>query len=365
MLAVVLAFGTASLAGACRATTPEKGTDLMIGVKIYAYEGALPELFADWRSLAVNTVFVSPDLASQQGFMELARKEGISVFLILPIFYNPEELKKDPGLYAVTERGEKARDEWVEFICPTRDDYLSRRIEWIKTLVRNLNPDGVSLDFIRYFVFWEKVYPDRTPGSIPNSCFDQSCLDRFRKDTGIVLPEGHGGTAEVAKWILSNHGREWAEWKCGVITGLVASIADEVRAIKPGLTVNIHAVPWRESDFGGAIRTIAGQDLEALSGPADMVSPMCYWHMLKRRPSWIHDVVRDVRSQTKGRVVPSIQVGSAYISDSLSVKEFREALEQALRPPSMGVIFWNWDALVKEPEKREVVAARLKDLIRS
>lgn len=338
----------------------EKSRDPMIGVKIYAHEGALRELFGEWRSLGVNTVFVSPSLAAQDQFRALARRHGISVFLILPIFFNPEELKENPGLYALTDRGEKAKDDWVEFVCPTRPDYRSRRVEWIKTLVRDLDPDGISLDFIRYFVFWEKVYPERTPESIANSCFDRSCLEQFQRDTEITLPGGLGGTADTAKWIMTEHGREWTEWKCGVITSLVRSIAHEARAIKPKITVNIHSVPWRAGDFGGAIKVIAGQDLSALATQADMISPMCYWHMLKRKPPWIREVIEDVYSLTKGCVVPSIQVGNAYINDRLSVEEFKEALEEALRPPSGGVIFWNWDALAKEPEKKAVVAARLR-----
>ena len=344
-----------------RYLAPEKGSGLMVGVKIYAHEGPLPELFAEWSSVGVNAVFVSPDLAAQGKFRELARARGISLFLILPFFFNPEELKNDPGLYALTDRGERAKDDWVEFVCPTRPDYRERRIQWIKTLVRELDPDGISLDFIRYFVFWEMVYPERTLDSIANSCFDRSCLERFEKDTGIRPPPGIGGTAAAAKWIMTRHGREWTEWKCGIITSLVKSIAAEVRTIKPELIVNIHAVPWRETDFGGAIKVIAGQDLEALAAPADMISPMCYWHMLKRKPPWIHEVVDDVFSRTSGRVIPSIQVGNAYISDKLSTEEFQEALEEALRPPSGGVVFWNWDALAKEPEKKAVVAARLKN----
>jgi hypothetical protein len=338
----------------------KNGKDLMIGVKIYEHEGSLLQLFEEWRLIRVNTVFVSPALAAQGQFRELARKQGISVFLILPVFSNPEELKKDPGLYALTDRGEKAKDDWVEFVCPTRQDYRSRRIDWIKSLVRELDPDGISLDFIRYFVFWEMVYPERTPDSIANSCFDRSCLDRFQKDTGITLPKGLGEAAEAAKWIMAEHGQDWAEWKCGIITSLVRSIAAEARAIKPKLKVNIHSVPWREKDFGGAIKVIAGQDLAALAATTDMISPMCYWHMLKRKPPWIREVVEDVYSKTKGLVVPSIQVTNAYISDRLSLEEFKKALDEALRPPSGGVIFWNWDALAKEPEKKAAVAARLR-----
>jgi len=261
VLAVFLALGGAALADGCR----EKSQDLMIGVKIYAHEGSLPELFEEWRSVGINTVFVSPALAAQGQFRELARKQGISVFLILPIFFNPEELKKDSGLYALTDRGDTAKDDWVEFVCPTRPEYLSRRIKWIKTLVRELDPDGISLDFIRYFVFWEMVYPERTLDSIANSCFDRSCVDRFQKDTGIALPEGLSGTADTARWIMAEHGREWTEWKCGIIADLVGSIADEVRAIKPKLMINVHSVPWREKDFGGAIKAIAGQDVAALA----------------------------------------------------------------------------------------------------
>jgi hypothetical protein len=367
-LVIFLALVGAVLAAECLeqakvqppAAAAEKSAGLMIGVKVYAHEGSLSDLFAEWRSIGINTVFVSPELAAQGQFRTMARRQGISVFLILPIFFNPEELKKDPGLYALTDRGDRAKDDWVEFVCPTRPDYLSRRREWIKTLVREHDPDGISLDFIRYFVFWEMVYPERTLDSIANTCFDQSCLDRFQKDTGITLPEGLSGTADKARWILDEHGQEWTEWKCGILSGLVKSIADEVRSIKPKLRINIHSVPWREDDFGGAIKTIAGQDLTALACSADLISPMCYWHMLKRKPPWVHGVVEDVYSRTKGLVVPSIQVGNAYISDPLSVVEFKEALDEALRPPSGGVILWNWDALAKEPEKKTAFAARLK-----
>jgi hypothetical protein len=338
----------------------EQSRDLIVGVKIYAHEGALEGLFKEWRALGVNTVFVSPELATQGSFRRMAREEGIAVFLILPIFYNQDELKKDPGLYAITDRGKKAKDDWVEFVCPTRPEYLERRTAAIVSLIEKVDPEGISLDFIRYFVFWEMVYPERTLDSIADSCFDRSCLDLFQRETGIRLPEHLDGAAEKARWIISGHRREWADWKCSVITRVVRSIAKAAKAAKPEIIINIHTVPWRREDFGGAIRIIAGQDLGALAAQTDMISPMCYWHMLKRSPAWIHEVVEDVYSQSRGRVIPSIQVGNAYLSENLSVDEFREALKEALKPPSGGVVFWNWDALARDPAKKAVVAAFFK-----
>ena len=360
ILLCVLAWTGVLAVGASPPSAQPDSKELMIGIKIYAYGGDLPELFAEWESLGINTVFVSPDLAAQDSFRELAREEGIAVFLILPIFYNPEELEKAPGLSALTEQGERAKDDWVEFICPTRRDYLERRIGSIKGLVQDLDPDGISLDFIRYFVFWEMVYPERTLESISDTCFDQNCLKRFQRETGIRLPESLSGTADRARWILSKHRREWTDWKCGVIAGAARLLAEAARGVKPDIEISIHTVPWRRDDFGGAIRSIAGQDVSALAGQADMISPMCYWHLLKRTPPWIHEVVDDAFAQGKGRVIPSIQVGNAYLKEKIPLKEFEEALGEALKPPSGGVIFWDWAALVREPEKKAALHAFLE-----
>lgn len=332
----------------------------MIGVKIYASERSFSELFKEWRSLGINTVFVSVTLGSEKAFRELARREGIALFLIIPIFFNPEELEKNPGLYAITDRGKRAQEEWVQFVCPTREDYRSQKIEQIKSLIRELNPDGISLDFIRFFVFWEKVYPDRQWASLPHTCFDESCLDNFRKETGRELPPGISGVPAQADWILKNYRQEWMDWKCRVIASMVNSIASEARRIKPEIMINIHAVPWRESDFGGAIKFIAGQDLAASAAYTNFISPMCYSHMLKREPSWIHSVVKDVQSQTQGQVIPSIQVSKAYLSEEFSVEEFSDALQEALKPPSRGVIFWSWEALDQAPEKKGVIRSFIK-----
>jgi len=141
----------------------------------------------------------------------------------------PEELEKKSDLFAVTDVGKKASEELVKFVCPSRKDYRTQRIEYVKNLVREFNPEGISLDFIRYFVYWEKVYQDRKLSSLPNTCFDPHCLEEFQKTAKIKIPQEASDTSEKAKWIIENHLQEWTEWKCRVITSMVKAISEEER----------------------------------------------------------------------------------------------------------------------------------------
>ncbi len=334
--------------------------DSMIGVKIYEYEGNLEDLFEEWRFLGINTAFVSESLLSNEKFRDLAKENSITTFVILPIFFNPEVLRKNPDLYAITDKGEIAKEEWVEFICPTRVEYREQRIADIEQIVQKFNPDGISLDFIRHFVFWEKVYPDRTLNSIPNTCFDSHCLNVFEQETGIIIPRALTTTQQKANWIKTNVLHDWVEWKCSVITQMVKEITDAAKEIKPDLATNVHAVPWMATDFEGAARIVAGQDLATISLHTDFISPMCYSHMVKRPAPWINSVVNDMHSRTQSKIVPSIQVKEAYLADILSVDEFETTLIEALKTPSEGVIFWSWDALDKDPEKKDVIEHLIK-----
>jgi len=84
---------------------------------------------------------------------------------------------------------------------------------------------------------------------------------------------------------------------------------------------------------------------------ADLLSPMCYHHMLKRDTKWINSVVRDAHKKAEKPVVPSIQVKREYTDKDITVTEFEDALKEALKPPSSGVIFWNWYMLISDSLK--------------
>ena len=334
----------------------------LIGAKIYEHQGPYNLLFKQWNQMGINTGFCSEELISDPEFMKEAREHQISTFVIFPVFFNPGILAQAPQMAAINRNGEAAREEWVEFVCPSRDDYQQQVLAHARQLVRDHQPDGFSIDFIRHFVYWEKVYPDRDPGTLPVSCFDSVCLNHFQAEAGISLPMELESIPEMANWILENHHDAWIEWRCRLITSMVEDIKTAVREEKPDIRINIHLVPWAEEDFNGAIRMVAGQDIRALSALSDYLSPMTYSHMLKQPPAWVHDIVEDFHRQTGARILPSIQVGKAYLETDYDLEEFRLTMEAALEAPSSGVIIWSWEHLVSEPEKvklfKDIVTTR-------
>lgn len=332
---------------------PEEDRPL-IGVKIYEHHGPYDQLFMKWDKMGINTGFCSQDLISDQEFMNEARKNGISTFVIFPVFFNPELLAESPDIAAINRNGEPAAEEWVEFVCPSREDYRQLIVEHARQIVREHRPDGISIDFIRHFVYWEKVYPDRDPVSLPVSCFDSVCLAHFQAERSVSIPDSLTTVQGKAAWILENHEEAWTGWRCQLITSMVEAIAEAAREEKPDILVNIHLVPWAAEDFNDAIQRVAGQDIPALSQYADYLSPMTYAHMVQREPAWIHRIVDDIYLQTGGTVLPSIQVGKAYLDTELGLEEFRETVEAALQPPSSGVVVWSWERLIAEPEKADL-----------
>jgi hypothetical protein len=335
---------------------PSPSRPLRVGVKIYERHGDARRLFADFVDLGFNTLFVSEALAGDTEFRDLARRNGMAVFVIQPVFQDPDELKLKPDLFAVTNAGTPARDDWVAFVCPTREEYRRSRAEAITRAVSRLEPDGISLDFIRYFAYWERIFPERTDESIPRTCYCPTCLERFSRETGVSRPSTVQTPAQAAAWIEAKHLEAWTRWKCQVISSMVEDVTNRVRAARPGLQVNLHAVPWRRDDFGGALRKVVAQDLPALSRMTDYVSPMCYSAMLRREPAWIASVVKDFAAQSSAPVLPSIQVKEYYPGDrTLDAAEFEACLRAALEPPSAGVVFWSWDLIEKAPENRRVI----------
>jgi len=350
-LAIALTFNIGALAPRSAGETSQ-----VIGAKIYEYKGDFAKLFDQWGETGLDTVWASEALVRTPGFMEAAKRRKLGVYVIAPVFFNPSALARQPELWAMTGYGERARDEWVEFVCPSRSDYRQSRVEWINAIVRDVDPDGISIDFIRHFIFWEKVPPDAKLDPLRSSCFCPHCLRSFQASEQVAIPRNLTTTRAQAQWIVTNRLSEWSNWKCRTITSMVETIAREARAVKPDVKLVVHLVPWRETDFNGGWKTIVGQDIGALAKLVDVLSPMCYAHMVRQDAAWIHAVVEDVQRRGPGHaIIPAIQVKEAYRPETMTAADFEQHLSQALLPPSRGVAFWEWPALEKDSQKRGIV----------
>lgn len=335
----------------------------IVGVKMYELPADLDRLFAQWRDLGVTAAFVSQAAAENERFRSIAKTSGIDVFVIVPVFYDPVALERDPSLVAITSTGREAREDWVEFVCPSRESYRSQRIEEVREMVARLRPDGLSLDFIRHFVFWEKVHPATLHSDIPNACFCSHCIEAFSEETGIEIPGTLNATAEIADWILEHNAGPWTDWKIGLINSMAWDLARVAREKRPSIEINIHAVPWRRTDFGGAILRSAGQDFATLANYADYLSPMTYAHIVERPPDWIHSVVVRLDEESGAPILPSIQVKEAYRPGvEFTDAEFEQHLREALKVPSRGVIFWSWEAFEADPAKLRIATTVLEEL---
>ena len=338
----------------------KSGNKSIIGVKIYENNVPADKLISMWNNLGINTAFTSVDLLSDVDFRKATKDNNITTFVILPIFFDAEILDQSPELYAITAKGEKAEEDWVKFVCPSQKKYRNKKILEIKNIVEKYDPDGISLDFIRHFVFWEMVYPNRSYESLPNTCFCELCMKNFQKDNSVSIPEYLDNTEEIANWIFKNHSETWITWKCELITSMINEITSEAKKIKPDILVNVHIVPWLESDFNNAIKKVAGQDISAIASHTNYLSPMTYSHMVKQNPSWIHEIVKGMNNKANNKILPSIQVSKAYLNTPINKDEFESALTESLKPPSKGVVFWSWERLVKDSGKMAIVKNKVK-----
>jgi uncharacterized lipoprotein YddW (UPF0748 family) len=213
-------------------------------------------------------------------------------------------------------------------------------LQGLRELVAGHDVDGVWLDFIRWPCHWEVSEP-----YLPQTSFDAATVRRFRRELDIDLPDGP--VPAVAETILTRHASAWAAWRCDQITLWVGHARSAVDQIRPGLTLGLFGVPWRLSDWDGAIRNVIGQDYAALGVHVDVFSPMVYHRMCGRSLEWIAQVTEEVSALSGKPVWPIVQ--SVDQPDHLSAQEYKHALETALEDPaSDGAVVFTLEGALAE-----------------
>jgi len=240
---------------------------------------------------------------------------------------------------------------WLRMLCPRGINSQGRSIEehrigQILTLIREHSPTGISLDFIRHFLFWEEIYIDAKVDNFPRSCFCEQCQLAFSRQYNLTIPQipRH----EQISWILKLHENSWNQFAETTISDLIIRIAKAIKAEAKECKINVHVVPWTKNEYSGARITHVGQDLAKLSEYVDQFSPMCYTPMLKRPFNWISTLVESLAEEAQKPIIPALQICSMYGTEPLSSDQFTLMIESVQAKKTGVVVIWPWERITKE-----------------
>ena len=302
--------------------------------------------------LGVNAVFVHEG-SIDQSMIEKARAEGLKIYAEFPTLNGKNYVEDHPGAWPVNEHGQKAEEaSWFMGICPTNMEFRKYRMDRLQSLLRSYDLDGIWMDYVHWHAQFEEPEP-----ILPETCFCQSCLSEFEKNTDIRL---QGNTIpEKAQWILKNNDREWRDWRCRVIQSWAYEMRDIIRKEKPGALLGIYHCPWDDDEFEGARRRILGLDYDLLRDIVDVFSPMVYHGRMGRTPDWVGNNIRwfcnrlSIEPGSFPKVWPIVQAyDDPYV---ISPKEFENVLKGGLEAESTGVMMFTSYSVAENKEKIAVM----------
>jgi len=268
-------------------------------------------------------------------FREALANEGIDYYATILMFFDPSALAINGKLSAYDKNLKKMKKiDWYIGIPPTMERHVENKITLLTKAVKELNPDGVHLAFMRWPGFWELWMPNSKITDFNDYSFDNISIKKFFHDCELTKPKI--AINSIPEWINENYSNEWISWKCRVVQNVISNIKFELKRIKPDLKIMLNTVPFGKSDYNNAQDKIFGQNFELLSEIVDTFEVMTYHQILKRTPEWIKLCGEEIKNRTKKNTICTIQAQPLYLegihkkenrNTSLNENEFNECLE--------------------------------------
>jgi hypothetical protein len=282
------------------------------------------------------------------------RSHGLKVFETSAVLFEPAALAQFPDARPIDARGQPDTGvDWYTGICPTHEGYLSAKIALLQRVARELEPDGIFLQFIRYPGFWENwtLDPDYLFTAADRFCFCDRCRSLFANEKNLTLS---GDTISAqARYILDLHGDAWDAWRQSRITNLVAQVRETVQQHSASMMLN--TLPFPRSDFGGQdVRgRVAAQHIGSLARHVERFELMTYLQILNRPVGWLREVIADARSQLpqNRELVCTLQVDALYTdgmhasrrrAKQVTSEDLHYAAFAALDAGADGLVFYHW-----------------------
>ncbi|QDV36823.1 alpha-amylase family protein [Tautonia plasticadhaerens] len=330
------------------------------------YGGVPRQIFERGETLddyGINAVWIGSGALRDED-IALLKAEGASVFAEFNSMHVASFVEQHPDAAPVGPDGEPSPppDGW-QGVCPSHPGYRRSRMDEFRRVLETFEVDGIWLDYHHAQANWEREEP-----ILPDTCFCDRCLDLFRDQTGVGLPEAP--TAENSARLLGPLRDEWVRWRCDLFTDWVRQfgrIRDEVR---PDALLGTFHCPWSEDDFDGALRRTLAIDLHAQAPLFDVLSPMPYharfghaddpgW--ISRQLSWLGGHL-GVEGEGGGRprVWPIVQLSDW--GEAVPVDQVGEVLDHGTRGPSTGVTVFAWGGLASDWDKVGRLGAFYRDV---
>ncbi len=348
---VVLAAGLV-LAGAILIAGQEKRPHVNIrGI----YGGVPGQLFDRGHSLSdygVNAVWIGSGSLTQDR-LELLKSQGALVFAEFNTMHEAGYLKENRDAAPVGTGGEISPppNGW-QGICPSHPGYRKHRMDAFRGTLEKFAIDGIWLDYHHGHSSWEQAVPN-----LPDTCFCQRCIARFKQDTGTSLPDRP--VAELSKLLLSSLKQTWVRWRCDLFTDWVREFRMIVNQTRPGALLGTFHCPWSDEDFDGARINKLAIDLKAQAKYVDVFSPMPYHarfghagdpEWISRQTSWLGRYLGiSGKENERSKIWPIVQLSDW--GEPVPVTQVSEVLDHGTRPPATGVLVFAWGSLHKSWEK--------------
>lgn len=332
----------------------------------FADNKVLLKEFKDLKKRGVYGVCVNAGFDSLRivAASKAAHKAGLEYHAWIPTMV---QAHLDPSWYTVNRLGESAYDRpaYVPYYTtldphnPAVGEYLARRYANIAKIP---TVDYVQLDYIRYADvilakgLWDK-YGLIMNGEYPKAdyCYCDACVNDFKQRTGI----------DIRKYTDPSKVKEWAKFRCDVVTALVNKIVAAVHA--EGKKVSADVFPGPDSYARWMVRQ------QWNDWNVDAFFPMNYNDFYLEPASWVGKVTaEEVESvKSKGKTAP-VYSGIFICKDwrnkdkvvdpensGLLPSEIAEAVHTSLKAGAAGISIFTPDDMT--PEHWEALDKAMKE----
>ncbi|MER2492897.1 hypothetical protein [Catenovulum sediminis] len=313
----------------------------------------LEECCQNARYWGVNTLILSPDLFDEPELPILLNKYQLALWLNIPVFNNPSYLKEHPDKIAVSNTGNLAQQDWCQFICPSDTAYIEHLKAQITEYLDETNPDYISLDFLRQYLYWQdKSYDEIAPEDIEYGCFCSRCMNAFYHSDFATSD----ATAEIESREFS---ADFAHWRSEQIASVAKVLTDFIRQMSPNTSIALNTLPWSDKALNCATSKYAGQNKSRLSEYFDAFCPVAFSHMLPQTADDKKQLLNELNAETQTPIYYGLQVAHWRLKKAIPAEQFEIELKQNLALSKQGMVIYNYTELLADAEKATILKRHL------